>query len=123
MMNDRNISMFLRGEAAMTVVYIQNRIPHCILKNMTPEEAFFGKKPSEEHLRIFGCPVYIHILKDKRKKLGPSGKKGIFFGYSETSKAYRIYVPGQQKVEISKAVTFDENIAFRKSIEDSMDEE
>jgi hypothetical protein len=61
-------------------------------------------------LRIFGCPVYIHVPKDKRKKLEPSGKKGIFVGYSETSKAYRIYVPGQQKVEISRDVTFDEKI-------------
>jgi hypothetical protein len=31
-----------------------------------------------EHLRIFGCPIYIHIPKDKRKKIEHSGKKGIF---------------------------------------------
>jgi hypothetical protein len=55
MMNDQNLSMFLWGEATMTVVYVQNRSPHHILKNMTPEEAFSGKKPSVEHLRIFGC--------------------------------------------------------------------
>jgi hypothetical protein len=36
--------------------------------------------------------------------------ENIFVGYSESSKAYRIYVPGQQKVEINKDVTFDENI-------------
>jgi hypothetical protein len=45
-------------------------------------------------LIIFGCPVYIHAPNDKRKKLEPSGKKGIFIGYSESSKSYRIYVPG-----------------------------
>jgi hypothetical protein len=95
MMNDQNLSMFLWGEAVMTTVYIQNRSPHRILKNMTLEEAFSRKKPSVEHLRIFGCPVYIHVLKDKRNKLEPSGKRGIFVGYSELSKAYRIYVPGQ----------------------------
>jgi hypothetical protein len=44
MMNDQNISMFLWGEAAMTTIYIQNRIPHRILKNMTPEEAFLQKE-------------------------------------------------------------------------------
>jgi hypothetical protein len=59
---------------------------------MTPEETFYVKKPNVEHLRIFGCLVYIHIPKDKRKKLEPSGKKGIFIGYSESSKAYRIYI-------------------------------
>jgi hypothetical protein len=87
---------------------------------MTPEEAFSGKKPSVEHLRIFGCPVYIHVPKDKRKKLEPSGKKGIFVGNSESSKSYKIYVSVQQKVEINKDVTFDENIGFKKSIEYSM---
>jgi hypothetical protein len=53
--------------------------------------------------------------------LEPSGKNGIFVGYSETSKAYRIYVPGQQKVEMSRDETFDEKFSFKKSIEDSMD--
>jgi hypothetical protein len=105
----------------MTVVYVKNRSPHHILKNMTLEKAFSRKKPSVEHLRIFGCPIYIHVPKDKRKKLEPSGKKGIFIGYSESSKAYRIYVPSQQKVEINRDVTFDENITFGKSIKDSMD--
>jgi hypothetical protein len=35
---------------------------------MTLEEAFLGKKPNVEHFRIFGCLVYIHIPKDKKKK-------------------------------------------------------
>jgi hypothetical protein len=121
MMNDHNLSMFLWGEAAMTTIYIQNRSPHCILKNMTAEEAFSGKTPSVEHLRIHGCPIYIQVPKDKINNLKPSGNKGIFLGYSESSKAYIIYAPGQPKVEINRDVTFDEKIAFRKSIEDSMD--
>jgi transposase InsO family protein len=37
MMNDQNLSMFLWGEAVMTVIYVQNRSPHRILKNMTLE--------------------------------------------------------------------------------------
>ena len=35
-------------------------------------------------------------------------------GYSETSKAYRIYVPGLREVEISHDVTFDEDAALGK---------
>lgn len=52
------------------------------------------KKPEVSHLRIFGCLVYINVPKDKRTKLDPSGRKGIFVGHSETSKAYIIYIPG-----------------------------
>ena len=43
---------------------------------MTLEEAFSAKKPNMENLRIFGCPVYSHIPKDKRNKLEPSGRRG-----------------------------------------------
>jgi hypothetical protein len=84
--------MFLWGEAAMTAIYVQDRSPHRILKDMIPEEAFSGKKPNVENRTIFGCLVYSRIPKDKRNKLEPSGKKGIFMGYSDSSKAYRIYI-------------------------------
>jgi transposase InsO family protein len=69
LLNDQGLSMFLWGQATMTTIYVQNKIPHCILKDMTPEEAFSGKKPNVENLRIFGCPIYSHIPKDKRNKL------------------------------------------------------
>ena len=36
-------------------------------------------------------------------------------GYSESSKAYRIYFPGFKKIDISKDVTFDEDKACNKS--------
>jgi hypothetical protein len=105
--------MHLWEEASSTVVYVQNRSPHKILGNKTPEEVFTRKKPEVSHLRIFGCPVYIHVPKEKRMKLEPSGKKGTFVGYSETSKAYKIYILRQRQIEISWDVTFDEDEAFR----------
>ena len=70
------------------------------MDNKTPEETFSDEKPEVIHLRIFGCPVYIHIPKEKRTKLDPSGKKGIFVGYSENLKAYRIYFLGYKKINI-----------------------
>jgi hypothetical protein len=68
-------------------------------------------------LRIFVRPVYIHVLKEKRTKLEPSGKKGTFVGYNETSKAYRIYVPGKTFIEVSGDVTFHEEATFHCSRE------
>ena len=47
-------------------------------------QLLFGKKPEVSHLRIFSCLVYIHIPREKRTKLDPSEKKGIFVGYSES---------------------------------------
>jgi hypothetical protein len=76
---------------------------------------FTEKKPEVSHLKIFGFPVFIHILKEKRNKLEPSGKKGIFVGYCEVSKAFRIYIPGHRHIEISRDVTFDEDAVLKKS--------
>jgi hypothetical protein len=104
-------------------IYVQHRSPQKILGNKTPEEVFTGKKPKVDHLWIFGCPMYIHFPKEKRTKIEPSGKKHTFVGYSETLKAYRIYIPGQRLIEISRDVTFDEEAAFRKSRESHMDED
>ena len=78
MIHDQSLPMFLWVEASRAVVCVQNKFPHRILKNMTPEEAFIGVKPEVVHLRIFGCPVYMHVPKEKRTKLEPSGKKGTF---------------------------------------------
>jgi hypothetical protein len=94
MIHDQSLPMHLWEEASSTVVYMQNRSPHKIYGNKTPEEVFTGKKPEVSHLRIFGCQVSIHVPKEKRTKLEPLRKKGTFVGYSETLKAYRIYIPG-----------------------------
>jgi transposase InsO family protein len=39
MIHDQNLPMILWAEASITTVYVQNRSPHQILKNMTPKEA------------------------------------------------------------------------------------
>jgi len=79
-----------------------------------------------DHLQIFGCPIYIHIPKDKRKKLDPSGMKETFVGYNNSSKAYRININEGHQIEVNRDVIFDESISFKKSKDlpmDSNDEE
>ena len=44
-------------------------------------------------------------------------------GYSESSKAYKIYIPEKHKVEVRKDITFNENMAFKNSIEETIEEE
>jgi transposase InsO family protein len=102
MIHDQDLPMCLWEEATMEVVYVQNRLSHSGLGFKTPEEMFIGKKPEVSHLKIFGYLVFIHITKEKRNKLEPSKKKGIFVGYCEVSKAFRIYIPGHCHIEISR---------------------
>ena len=81
------------------------------------------EKPEVSHLKIFCCSVYIHIPNEKRSKLEPSWKKGLFVGYSVQTKDYRIYISGYRQIELSRDFTFEEDTTFRKSKKDQEDEE
>ena len=83
----------------------------------TTEEAFSRKNPDVGHFRIFGCLTYSHVPSEKRTKLEPTVEKVIFVGYSETSKAYRIYIPSLRKTVVRRDVRFEEDRAFRRSLD------
>ena len=100
--------MHLWAKATRTIVYVQNIISHSALGFKTPKEMFTRNKLEVIHLKIFGCLVFVHISKKKRTKLDPSKKRGIFVGYCEVSKAFKIYIPGYHHMEISRDVSFDE---------------
>ena len=89
---------------------------------MTPKECFSGKKPEVGHFRIFGSLTYSHVPLEKRTKLEPTAEKGIFVGYDETAKAFRIYLPSQRKVVVRRDVKFEEERAFRRSRESEQGE-
>jgi hypothetical protein len=95
------------GEAVMTAVHILNRSPTKALKNATPYEAWHGRAPTVSHLKIFGCVAYTRRLTQLRK-LDDRGEAGVFIGYAEGAKAYRIYDPMSQRVRVSRDVVFDE---------------
>jgi hypothetical protein len=115
MIHDQDLPMKLWVEATRTTVYVQNTLSHISLGLKTPEEMFFGNKPEVSHLKIFGCPVFVHIPKERRAKMDPSRKKGIFVGYCEVSKEFRIYIPGYHHIDINIDVTFDEYETLQKS--------
>jgi hypothetical protein len=49
MIHDRDLPMHMWAEAAKTVVYVQNKSPHRVLGNKTPEEMFTGEKLEVNH--------------------------------------------------------------------------
>ena len=66
---------------------------------------------------IFGCVTYTHVPDELRKKLDIKGEKCIFVGYSDESKAYKLYNPSTKKVIISRDVKFIEEEAWDGSLE------
>jgi hypothetical protein len=82
----------------------------------TPYELWTGKKPTIAHLRVFGCPCFVHIPAKlgKRDKLDRRSRKMIFIGYSKEHKAYRCIDPLTQQIIHSRDVTFDEDFVRNK---------
>lgn len=102
------INLKFWAEAVQYVVYTLNRTGTRLLSDYTPFEAYFGIPSSVSHLRPFGCPTFVHIPAPLRRKLDPKAQQGIFVGYSDESKAFRVWIPGQTRVITSRDVTFDE---------------
>ena len=52
-----------------------------------------------------------------------SRNKGTFVVYNDTFKVFKIYVPGERHVVVSRDVTFHEEVAFKQSKELKCDPE
>eukprot|EP00253_Pinus_taeda_P008164 PITA_08164 len=105
------------AEAVNCAAYILNRCPTKAVMNRVPEEAWSGRKQGVTHMKVFGCVAYAHIPDQLRRKLDSKGEKCLFIGYSEESKAYRLYIPSTKKFFVSRDVQFIEEEAWDGSIE------
>jgi hypothetical protein len=88
--------------------YLVNRSPSSVLVEKTLHEAWNGKKPSLEHLRVFGCDSYVHVPKENRSKLDNKVEKCIFIGYKDGIKGYKIWNLETKKVVYNWDVVFRE---------------
>lgn len=103
------------GEAINTANYLLNRLP-CSATGKTPFELWSGKLPDYKHLRIFGSAAYVHVPKEKRKKLDQKSIRMIFVGYADGRKAYRCLDPDTDAVTISRDAEFVEEFSKGEDI-------
>jgi hypothetical protein len=96
------------AEAVSTACYLVNRSPSSALDDTTPHEVWSGKKPSLQHLRVFGCDAYVHVPKENRSKLDNKAEKCIFIGYKDGVKGYKLWNPETKKIVYSRDVVFRE---------------
>ncbi|KAI0503926.1 hypothetical protein KFK09_014872 [Dendrobium nobile] len=80
--------------------------------SQTPFEIWSGHKPIVDHLRVFGNISFVHVPDQKRRKLDKKYKKCVFVGYSESSKAYKLYDPITKKVVVNRDVRFEESLTW-----------
>ena len=106
MMAHAGLPMSFWAEAVATAVYLKNRICTSLLKETTPYETWYGRKPDLKHLKVFGCSAYALI--PEQRKLEKRAKKMCFVGYDRTSKGYRLYDAEARKVLVRRDVAFNE---------------
>nr|CAN76821.1 hypothetical protein VITISV_017285 [Vitis vinifera] len=95
-------------EAINWSIHVLNKSLTFSVQNMTPEEAWSGRKPVVNHFKIFGCIAYAHVPNEKRKKLDDKGEKCVFLGVSKASKAYKLFNLLTKKIVTTRDVIFDE---------------
>ncbi|UYV68918.1 hypothetical protein LAZ67_6001665 [Cordylochernes scorpioides] len=106
MLFDSGLPQSLWAEAVTTANYLHNRIPSKAT-DKTPFELWTNRKPSLKHLKRFGCKAFAYIPKIKRNKLDSKVIEGIFLGYDDRSKGYRI-LHDTDNITISRSVKFIE---------------
>nr|GEX41773.1 putative ribonuclease H-like domain-containing protein [Tanacetum cinerariifolium] len=79
------------AEAVNTACYVQNRVLVTKPHNKTPYELLLGRTPSIGFMRPFGCPVTILNTLDPLGKFDRKADEGFLVGYSESSKAFRVF--------------------------------
>lgn len=105
---------FLWVEAISCAVYLINRLPIVSREGKVPW-CLWNDVPTNmlnlDHLKIFGCQAYVTVPQNLRDgKLTATGMKGVFVGYDEHRRAYRIFDPNLKKIFSSNQVVFDEKV-------------
>ena len=112
-LNELGLPKGFWAEATNTVVYIINRSPCSAINFLTPMHIWSGRKPGLAHLRPFGCIAYIHV---NQGKLNPRALKGVFLGYPEGVKGYKVWLINEKKSVISRNVIFHEFVALKTNL-------
>ena len=115
MLSESGLSKHFWAEATNTTVYLINRSPCSAINFQTLMHAWTGKKTNLSHLKPFGCIEYIHV---NQGKLNPRAIKGIFIGYPNGVKGYKIWLVEEKKCVISRNVIFHENALFKTNLQE-----
>ncbi|GJQ92962.1 retrovirus-related pol polyprotein from transposon TNT 1-94 [Tanacetum coccineum] len=95
-----------------TACFTQNRSIIHTRHNKTPYELLRSKKPNVEYFHVFGSLCYPTNDRDDLGKMKPKADIGVFIGYSETSRGFRIYNRCTKKIMETIHVKFDELTAM-----------
>ena len=109
MMIQSELPKGLWAETLLTACVLVNLSPSSALDFKTPYEKWCGKPANYNKLKVFSCTAYAHA---NQGKLTPRALKGMFIGYPEGVKGYKIWCTdlSPPKCIVSRDVVFNEQI-------------
>lgn len=106
MIHSARFSKKFWAEAVNMATHVLNRTGTSTVAKKSPYELWYNKQAKIDHLRVFGGDVFVHIPKEKRQKFDAKSVKCTFVGYDNHSKAYRVWNPDTNKIQVVRDVVF-----------------
>ena len=91
------------GYALETATYLLNLILSKLVSK-TPTELWKGRKPSLNHIRIWGAPM--HVLRKEQHKLESRTEVCLFISYPKGTRGGLFYSSSEKKVIVSTNAKF-----------------
>ena len=108
MLNSKKLANRFWAEAVNTACHIVNRVYITKGTSMTAYEIWKGRKPNVKYFQVFGCVCYILRDREHLGKFDSKSDKGIFLGYAQNSRAFRVFNQRTNCVMESYNVLFDD---------------
>nr|GFA68292.1 retrotransposon protein, putative, unclassified [Tanacetum cinerariifolium] len=105
MLSAAKVPLFSWAEAIATACFTQNRSLVIPRHEKTPYHIINDRKPSVKFFHIFGSVCYIVSDGENLDKMKEKGDECIFVGYSNQSRAYRVFNKRTRVVSKSSAVS------------------
>ena len=106
----RYISLLLDLVGLLSWLHGKNVILIRPILNKTPYELLKGRKPNLSHLHVFECKCFIlNTINENIGQFDAKADEGIFLGYSQPRKPYKVYNKILVTVKEYVHVTFDES--------------
>ena len=109
MLNDHSTPKHFWIEAVNTACYLHNKIYVRSILKKTPYELSKGWKSNISYFHPFGYQCFILNTKDSLGKFDSKCDYRILVGYSESSKAYKVYNSRAMIMEETIHVRFNDN--------------
>nr|GEX16557.1 retrovirus-related Pol polyprotein from transposon TNT 1-94 [Tanacetum cinerariifolium] len=104
---DDLLTEFIWAKAIANACFTQNCSLEHTQYNKTPYDLIRGRKPNVQYFHVFGSLCYPTKDRDDLEKMKPKADIGIFIGYSESSRGFRIYNRQTKNIMETIHVKFD----------------